>query len=273
RMPALAGAALRAVGDGWTCDTYEVTAADGAVWIVQSPRTAYAAERLRAQAALLPELAHGVSATIPTPAVPLGDPPLLIYPRIEGVPCDEAGGGIWPERLGRFLYDLHAVPPEFVGLRALTPARLREATRATCADLAAGVLPSLGLDERARAEAMLGALLDDDEMWRFAPVLTHGDLGPAHVLVTSAGDLAGIIDWEEAALDDPVVDLAWWLHAAPASGERALEAYGGAPDRRFRDRARIRFALMPWHEVAYGLGAGGPAFVESGLAGVRDRLV
>lgn len=96
RMPALAGAALRPVGDGWTCDTYEATDADDAVWIIQSPRTAYAVERLRAQAALLPELAHEVSATIPSPAVPLGDPPLLIYPRIEGVPCDETGGGSGP---------------------------------------------------------------------------------------------------------------------------------------------------------------------------------
>ena len=165
------------------------------------------------------------------------------------------------------------MPPELVGLRAITAAQARDRTRATCAALADAVLPRLDADERADAEAMLAACSTTTSMWSFAPVLTHGDLGPEHVLVTPGGDLAGVIDWEEAALDDPAVDLAWWLHAMPSVGEHALAAYGGAPDRRFRERASIRFALMPWHEVAYGLDAGGPAFVDSGLAGVRERLV
>ena len=43
------------------------------------------------------------------------------------------------------------------------------------------------------------------------------------------------------------------------------------PDTRFRERARVRFALMPWHEVEYGLDTGKDGFVESGLAGVRER--
>ena len=35
-----------------------------------------------------------------------------------GEPFDRAAGdGVWPERLGRFLYDLHLCPPEFVGMR------------------------------------------------------------------------------------------------------------------------------------------------------------
>jgi hypothetical protein len=31
--------------------------------------------------------------------------------------------------------------------------------------------------------------------------------------------------------------------------------------------------LMPWHEVKYGVETGRKAFVESGLAGVRERLL
>ena len=34
-----------------------------------------------------------------------------------GVSLEEAPDGLWPERLGRFLYDLHLMPPEYVGLR------------------------------------------------------------------------------------------------------------------------------------------------------------
>jgi hypothetical protein len=30
--------------------------------------------------------------------------------------------------------------------------------------------------------------------------------------------------------------------------------------------------LSPWHEVQHGVESGQPAFVESGMAGVRERL-
>ncbi len=73
-------------------------------------------------------------------------------------------------------------------------------------------------------------------------------------------------------MGDPVFDLAWVINAMPEVGERVLGAYGGAPDDRFLARSRVAFMLMPWHEVKYGSLSGQPAFVESGMAGVRERL-
>ena len=49
-----------------------------------------------------------------------------------GPTATRAPDGIWPERLGRFLYDLHAVPPELVGLRAISVAGVRDRQRADC---------------------------------------------------------------------------------------------------------------------------------------------
>jgi hypothetical protein len=92
------------------------------------------------------------------------------------------------------------------------------------------------------------------------------------VLVTASGDLAGVIDRGDAAVGDPVSDLAWIVHAMPNEGERVLGAYGGPPDDRFLARARFSFMPMPWHEVKYGSKTDQPAFVESGIAGVRERL-
>jgi aminoglycoside phosphotransferase (APT) family kinase protein len=252
---------------GWTCDTYEVNRE----WIVQLPRNGYAADRLRAQIALLPELQREVSAQIPLPELVSQDPPAMAYRKLDGSPAvdDE---GIWPERLGRFLYDLHMVPPEFVGLRPRSTQDLRRERRDECSRLREVVAPLLGAADQSRADAMLTGYLDDDRNWRFTGCLTHGDLGPEHVLVSPKGDLVGVIDWEETSVGDPARDLAWWLHARPEAGERALAAYGGAPDDRFRERALASFALMPWHEVEYGLGVGGESFVETGLAGARDRL-
>ena len=92
------------------------------------------------------------------------------------------------------------------------------------------------------------------------------------MLITEAGDLAGVIDWGDVEVGDPAFDLAWVLHAMPATGERVLGAYGGAPDDRFFVRARFAFLLMPWHEVRYGVRTGQEAFVRSGMEGVRSRL-
>lgn len=258
---------IERIEGGWTCDSFEVNGE----WIVQLPRNERAAERLLVQIDVLPELAREVSAAIPVPELASREPPAMGYRRIHGRPAMD-DGGIWPERLGRFLYDLHLVPPEFVGLRARSAEAVRSDARAEWARLREAGGPLLSPRELRLADDLFAGSLDDDRNWRFSPCLAHNDLGPEHVLVSPDGDLVGVIDWEEVAVTDPVSDFAWWLHGWPEAGERALAAYGGAPDDRFRDRARVAFARMPWHEVEYGLSGGGEAFVESGLAGVRERL-
>ena len=122
--------------------------------------------------------------------------------------------------------------------------------------MSAHVLPLLDPGERATAERTLAAFLDDDDNFRFATGLTHGDIGPEHVLITDAGDLAGVIDWGDLEVGDPVFDLAWVINAMPEVGERVLGAYGGPPDDRFLARSRFAFMLMPWHEVRVRRGDG-----------------
>ena len=266
-FPALGAREVRAIGSGWAADTYDV---DG-MWVVQFARDDEAAEKLRRQIDTLPELAAELSALVPEPVHADRDVPAIAYRRLEGLPLDEAPDGLWPERLGRFLYDLHLMPPEYVGLRGTSAATVREAMREELSWMRADVVPLLAPDEAKTCEARFDGVLAD-EFWRFAPCLTHGDIGPAHVLVSRSGDLVGVLDWEELEVGDPVADFAWLLHGRPADGERALGAYGGPPDPTFRERAAFRFWLMPFHEVAYGLQTGQQAFVDSGLAGVRERF-
>jgi aminoglycoside phosphotransferase (APT) family kinase protein len=258
---------FRRIEGGWTCDTYLVNGA----WVVQVPRDQRGADALTRQMSVLPELAREVSVRVPLPELVSLEPLAMGYRWIDGRPAT-ADEGIWPERMGRFLYDLHMVPPEFVGMRARSAQAVREDVRREWARLRKAGAPLLTLSERDRADALFDGYLDDDRNWRFSPCLAHSDLGPEHVLVSPEGDLIGVIDWEEVAVGDPAGDFAWWLHARPRVGERALAAYGGAPDDRFRERAVTTFARMPWHEVAYGRADGGEAFVESGIAGVRERL-
>jgi aminoglycoside phosphotransferase (APT) family kinase protein len=258
---------LEPIAGGWASSTYRLNDE----WIVQVPRSPKAADRLRAQIGFLPELAQELSALVPAPERASTDPPAMAYRAIDGTPFDRAPDGIWPERLGRFLYDLHLTPPEFVGLRATTSAVVRAELAAILDTMRARVLSLLDPDERAHLDDGFDRFVADDELWRFAPCLTHGDLGPEHVLVTPAGDLAGVIDWEELSVGDPAWDHAWLLNATPSLGERVLAAYGGPPDASFRHRADFAYRLMPFHDVIHGLETGDESFVAGGLAGIRAR--
>lgn len=266
-FPALEARSVTPIGTGWTVDTYEV---DGE-WIVQLPRSEYAAERLRAQIETLPELAAELSALVPEPVHADRDVPAMAYRKIEGLSLDRAPDGLWPERLGRFLYDLHLMPPEYVGLRGRRAKDVRDTDANELDVFRTRVFPLLEPAEVDGFGARFDAVLRDDDLWRFAPCLLHGDIGPEHVLVSADGDLVGVLDWEDLSVGDPVGDFAWLLHARPSDGARALGAYGGAPDPSFHERAAFRYFLMPFHEVLYGLDVDDPAFVTSGIEGIRKR--
>jgi aminoglycoside phosphotransferase (APT) family kinase protein len=269
-FPSLVCEPFVSVDDGWDCFTYEV---DG-VWIVQLPRHQLAAETLRMQIQLLPELGREVSAPIPFPELSTFEPPAMAYRKLAGDPVSGSPiptDGIWPERLGRFLYDLHLVPLEFVGLRGAGPQAWRDRLQAQLAAFDELVVPVLENDEARRAHAMFERCMSQFHV-RFAESLVHADLGPDHVLVGPTGDLTGVIDWGDATPGDPAIDFAWLLHGAPDVGERALAAYGGPSDATFRSRAAFYHALGPWYEASFGLTSNRPSLVEAGLRGLRERL-
>lgn len=271
RFPRLAVRTFEAMPGGWDCFTYDVNGE----WVLQFPRLPGSDETLRRQIAVLPELSRELSAPVPVPELVSHDPVCMGYRRIDGIPLSrdtDAVAGILPERLGRFLYDLHLVPPELVGLRAGAPAAWRERLRVQLADFRERVCPLLEPGERSAALASFESFIGDDRNFRFATGIVHADLGPEHVLAGPSGDLAGVIDWGDVTIGDPAIDLAWVLHGEPAElGERALAAYGGPADERFLERAAFYHHLGPWHEVVYAIDTAQPDLMDSGLAGVRER--
>ncbi len=139
RWPELGVRTFEPVGDGWDCFTYLVNGE----WVFQFPRSPGATASLAKQIAVLPELAREVSSAIPSPEYTSTDPVCMGYARIDGRSMSADVDGIWPERLGRFLYDLHLTPPEFVGMRAMTAATVRDGLRHAVDALSAHVLPLL----------------------------------------------------------------------------------------------------------------------------------
>ena len=265
-LPDVAGDHVVTIAEGWDSDVFVV---DG-TWVVRIPRRPEVAARLAGEAVLLPAL--GPELPVPIPRVEAVAPDgaaWVVYRWIDGSPL---GPNASARDVAAFLSALHRFPVgRAVGL-GVQQEDWEAMVRGELAVFEERVTPLLAAGEAALARARFDAFLGDARSFAFRPALIHADLGPEHLLCASDGRLVGVIDWTDVTIGDPALDFAWLLNGV---GERfaaeLLEAYGGVDDDLAR-RAAFFHLLGPWHEVTYGLDRGLPAYVESGLAGVRDRL-
>jgi aminoglycoside phosphotransferase (APT) family kinase protein/8-oxo-dGTP pyrophosphatase MutT (NUDIX family) len=236
-------------------------------WLDREPRYPDVADLLRAETVLCQRLADRLPLPIPQPIV-LDEAPLRV--RHVLVPGRPAGADVLDAEagrlVGRFLRILHDLPEEVHAGSGIPDAlSARAELLATLDRMLHRVLPLVPEEDRATAKALL------HDVARRTPVtLVHGDLGPDHVLAHE-GAVSGIIDWSDARVADPALDLAWVLYGAPEDfAEAAAQAYRPTDDELSRALRWYRFG--PWYEVLYGQASGGPEFVESGLKGLLDRL-
>ncbi|RMI12993.1 phosphotransferase [Cellulomonas triticagri] len=236
-------------------------------WVVRAPRSAAAGAALEAELVLLGALAgHVDSGALPfdVPRV-VGTAPLeeggrvVVHRELEGRPVSldhvAPGPGV-AASLGRSLAALHELPvavAEDAGLPVYDAAAYRARRLAE-------------VDEAARTGRVPATLLrrweerlEDVAMWKFSPVLVHGDLSADHVLVAD-GAVTAVMSWGEAKVADPADDLAWLLVAAPQDAvDSILEAYQlrrtELTDPHLADRALLagELALARW--LLYGVRA------------------
>lgn len=230
-------------------------------WLHREPRREEVRPRLLAETSLLPWLAPQLPLPVPVPEpTEYG----VRHRLLVGQPL-EAGSTALGRELGSFLRALHAVDPaEAVAHGAVDPGVAAAERAEIVAKMRAQVLPLLPPSAQDRGSELL------DTIGGVHTALVHGDLGPDHLLV-DGGQLTGVIDWTDAHVGDPALDLCWLLFGAPKTlAEGVSEAYGVTPA--LRRRAHDWHRLGPWYEVGHGLVTGRPEIVESGLSGVLERL-
>ncbi len=257
---------VRVVEDGW--DSLVLDLDDR--WIVRFPRRPEVERWIERETALLPELAPTLPVAIPHFELIARDGLVCAgYRKLLGSPATGGIGERAGDDLGRFLGALHGFPlhrARALGVPCFDAAVWRDHFTQLCDDFRRRVFPLLRTGERERAEtlfARIGTL-------EFVPTLLHADLGPAHVLCCR-GRVIGVIDWSDARVGDPALDLAWCLNGTPAEVAGAVaRAYGA--DAAVRRRSLFYHQLGPWYEVIYGLDVGQERFVRSGVEGVRSRL-
>lgn len=229
-------------------------------WVVRAPVREAAGAALEAELALLEGLGvfHDdgtLPFDVPRPAgyahLPEGGR-AVVYPEIHGGALGlgylTPGPGL-AAAVGRAIAAIHELPTSLVedaGLPVYDAEAYRR-RRLAEVDAAAttGKVPASLLRRWEKA-------LEDVSLWRFKPVVVHGDLSADHVLVVE-DRVVGVLDWGEAKVADPADDLAWLLVAAPEDTvDTIMEAYAlrrrESADPRLVERAQLagELALARW---------------------------
>jgi GTPase len=204
-------------------------ASDGARWVLRIPRHEHATRKVEHEVRTLAFLrASRLPFSVPdwrvvTPdliAYPLlEDSPALVVPRGDAPPAlkIDLGSDTYLRTFARALAALHSLPVEAAaraGLRTRTPQQARQTVADDIARVAREFDVNPGRMRRWRT------WLDDDACWPDFCVPIHGDLYAGHVLVDGSGQVTGMIDWTEARVDDPAIDMSGHLQLF---GEPALE--------------------------------------------------
>jgi aminoglycoside phosphotransferase (APT) family kinase protein len=261
---------LRPLGCGWSHDTFECDAG----LVFRFPRSDEVAEGLAREARLTDALQGALPVPVPRFEwrAAIGGRLVCGYRKLAGEPLAGEPDEAQAQEVAELLGALHVFPRgEAEGLLAgATPSesrrrwheRLRIRGRRALEPLDAGVARAFDAALRAFIDGFRDAL----------PVaLVHNDLGRDHLLFAGAPPrLAGVIDFEDAVLDDPALDFAGLLlDFEEVSVQAVLARYRGPCDPRLFERARFYARIAPVHEVLYGLANAHEERVVAGLARLR----
>jgi aminoglycoside 2''-phosphotransferase len=282
-LPSPAPRDVRYLAEGWASTVFLI---DNGL-IIRFPKNRDAAETLEREARLLPELAPRLPVPIPVfryvvrdcPGYPF---PFAGYPLVPGVqlatrPTSTRATPTLARQTGAFLSALHAFPVVRAEALGIPPAHVAGGSgpwRRFAALAAEQLGPLLTATERTTLAAWF-ARAAGEGLFDFEPVLTHGDLGPDHLLVDPGiGDLTGVIDFGDVGVGDPAIDFTGLLRWCGGPFARAaLDAYTGPADARLLDRAACYAALGPVHEIIYGVSIADAEHATRGLAALRAGIL
>lgn len=254
---------------------------DGARWVLRIPRRGDVSAKVEKEARALAMLRLHLPIAVPDWRT--ATPELVAYPLLEDstaiilqpgsttpkwmIPQDSE---VFAKSFAEALAALHVVPvaaAKAAGMLVRTPAQARQKV----ADDIDHVCRAFEVNAK-RLERWQ-RWLDDDSSWPDFCVVVHGDLYVGHVLVNKSERVTGMIDWSEARVDDPSIDMVSHLMVFGEAGLAKLlltyEAAGGRIWPRVEHHTTERLAVWPLTYAIFGLESGD----ESHLAAARAQLI
>ena len=241
-------------GHGDRFDSAVLTATDGSHYVIRQARSANAELELDTELVALRALAP-FRAHFPFEVTKyLGETKdergrrALVFTYVYGAPAEfhnVAANSPMVSSVANALAAIHSLPLTVVdnsGLPAYDAAatvkqRVAELDRAA----QTGRVPALLLNRWERA-------LEDVSLWRFQPVVIHGQASPAHFL-ESDQTISAVLGWDSLHIGDPAIDFTWIQgYGNPEFSYSALLEYErlrGGVDENLRARAQL------YAELAY----------------------
>jgi len=307
QFPELCPVALVDYGKGWDNLAYLVNEE----WVFRFPQRELAGQTMAGELAALRHLPRPLPLEVPQPAfvgAPDGDYPYAFsgYRELQGrtacsLELSAAARARCAPRLGAFLAALHGSEATEAMQREVHGDRIRRADlgyRLGQLEARFDELEALGVPTgppisdaspadaaAANSIARAASRLDVPALralaretgeappWPHAPRLVHGDLYARHVLLDDSLTACGVIDWGDAHLGDPALDLSIAFAFLPESARGSFfEAYGDVDEATLR-RARFRALVYGAALVQYGLSVGDAPLGRAGLYAFESALV
>jgi aminoglycoside 2''-phosphotransferase len=179
------------------------------------------------------------------------------------------------DQVATFLMELHGL--EFdSGLDLDVPRRdTREEWVGLLTGIREALLPKLSREESLLVIEDLETFLVDDGNFEYSPVLRHGDFGSVNVLYDPSGKrLSGVIDFGNAGVGDPALDLAAVMAPTFGYGEEFVSRMGrNYPiDDALLGRARFYLRTFALQEALYGIEHGSERIFREGLKDFFSQL-
>jgi aminoglycoside 2''-phosphotransferase len=219
------------LGEGDFCMCYLINSN----YVFRFAKHAEATAAMRTEVALLPIIGQQVTTRVPqiefTGICPTSGEGVVGYRLIPGVPTTKELliGLDKPHRvsivaeMARFARQLHEIPITRLSGIPLQPIDPVEHLSSVIAKATDSVAPQLKADCWEYHLELLRELTSDRELYEYSPRLLHGDLSPEHFLATpDRNGIAGVIDFGDARLGDPLWDLVYILEDL---GEEVLSAF------------------------------------------------
>jgi len=247
----------------------------GVHWVLRIPRRADVLPRLENERRVLAFVNGKIPVLVPDWKIVSNE--LIAYPRLEGklgVTVDaqthkptwnfDKSSSRFQASLGQTLAALHGLDSAeaaSAGLKVLSPGGVRQRFADQLDQVKRELNIGESLDRRWRT------WLDDDEAWPPHTTLVHGDLHVGHVLIDETARATGILDWTEAEVSDPSIDLIFHLMGfGPEGLDQLLLEYenaGGHTWPGLRRQVEERLAAFPIQHALFAIQSGNAELIEA----------
>jgi aminoglycoside 2''-phosphotransferase len=251
-------------------------------FIFRFPKNSQALQQIQAEFEILRLLQGHTTLRIPNPICSFTDTEtvgeaFIGYRLIPGEPFlrdtflsikEEAVLDRLADQIATFLTELHSLESDS-GIEIDVPRRdTREEWVGLLTGIREALLPKLSREESQIVIEDLEAFLVNDGNFNYPPVLRHGDFGSVNVLYDPSGKrLSGVIDFGNAGLGDPALDLAAIMAPTFGYGEefasRMQRVY--PVDEAILERARFYLRTFALQEALYGVEHGSERIFREGL--------